>query len=68
VPNLLILDVNLLGKNSHFIHLFAREQQEPDWSIEQNEPRADNRYGMGRAVPSLMKAQPYCSRAGWREE
>lgn len=68
MPYLLILDVNLLGKNYHFIYLFAMEQQEPDWSIEEDEPRAESRHNKGRVVSSLMKAQPYCMRVGWGEE
>lgn len=64
MPNLLILDVNLLAKNYYFIHLFSTEQQKPDWSVEEDEPRAEGRYSMGRAVPSLTKAQPYCIGAG----
>lgn len=56
VPNLLILYVNFLGKNSCFMYPFSREQQKPlvkgvwsspeedgSLSIEEYEPRAEHR-------------------------
>lgn len=54
MPNFLILDANLLGKNSWFIYLFSREQQKPTvkelWSSPEEDGllvcwRAEHRQG-----------------------